>query len=53
MVKYKSFLKSLIVSKPVFVATINKVPEDFIDALQSMHKQFIWNDKKPKINIQP
>ena len=33
--------KSLIVSKPVFVATMNKVPEDFIDALQSMHNRII------------
>ena len=29
--------KSLIVSKPVFLATINKVLEGFINALQSMH----------------
>ena len=28
---------------------MNKVPEDFIDALQSMHKQFICNDKTPEI----
>ena len=48
MVKYESF-KSLIVSKPVFVAKNGKVPEDSIDALQSMHKQFIWNEKTSKI----
>ena len=41
--------KSLIVSKPVFVETMNKVLEDFINALQSIHKQFIWNDKTLKI----
>ena len=41
--------KSLIVSKPVFLATMNKVPEDFINALQSMHKTFIWNNKTFKV----
>ena len=41
--------KSLIVSKPVFLATMNKVPDDFINALQSLHKKFIWNNKTPKV----
>ena len=41
--------KSLIVSKPVFLATMNEVPEDFTNALQSMHKKFIRNNKTPKV----
>ena len=41
--------KSLIVFKPVFLATMNKVPEDFINALQSMHIKFVWNNKTPKV----
>ena len=36
-------------SKPVFLATINKVPEGFIIVLQSMYKKFIWNNKTPKV----
>ena len=41
--------KSLTVSKPVFLVTMDKVPEDFINALQSMHEKFIWNNKTLKV----
>ena len=37
---------SLVASKPVYLATIIPVPQNFCEAL---HKDFIWSGKKPKI----
>ena len=41
--------KSLVASKPVYVATMIKVPQKFCDILKSLHREFIWNGKKAKI----
>ena len=41
--------KSLIVSKPVYVATMKHLPQEILDDLQSMHKDFIWDEKRAKI----
>ena len=41
--------KSLVTSKPVYVATMIPVPQKCRDTLESLHKEFIWNGKKAKI----
>ena len=46
--KIQSF-KSLITSKPVYIATMKMLPKNVLDDLQAMHKEFIWDSKKPKI----
>ena len=42
-------LKSLIASKPVYIASMKSVPSYVVDLIQTLHKDFIWNGKKPKI----
>ena len=44
-----SDLKSLIASKPVYVATMKHLPQEILDDLQLMHKDFIWDGKRDKI----
>ena len=41
--------KSLVASKPVYLATMIPVPQNFCNTLKSLHKEFIWSDKKPNI----
>ena len=41
--------KSLIVSKPVYVATMKNIPPQFLDDLQVLHEEFIWGGKRPKV----
>ena len=41
--------KSLLASKPVYVATMKHLPLEILDDLQSMHKDFIWDGKQAKI----
>ena len=41
--------KSLIASKPVYLATMKHLPQEILDDLQSMHKDFIWDGKLAKI----
>ena len=41
--------KSLVASKPVYLATMIPVPQNFCDTLKALHKDFIWSGKKPKI----
>ena len=41
--------KSLIASKPVYLTTMNHLPQEISDDLQSMHKDFIWDGKWAKI----
>ena len=41
--------KSLIASKPVYLATMKHLPQEILDDLQSMHKDFIWDGKRAKI----
>ena len=44
-----SLLKSLAVSKILYVAGMNLVPIGVIEQIQKIQKKFIWNGKKPKI----
>ena len=44
-----SGFKSLVASKPVYVATMIPVPQKFRDTLKSLNREFIWNGKKAKI----
>ena len=44
-----SDFKSLIASKPVYVATVKHLPQEILDDLQSMHKDFIWDGRQAKI----
>ena len=41
--------KSLVASKPAYVATMISVLQKFCDTLKSLHRDFIWNGKKAKI----
>ena len=41
--------KSLIASKPVYVATMKSLPQDVLDELHRMQKEFIWQGKRAKI----
>ena len=41
--------KSLIASKPVYLATMKHLPQEILDDLQSMHIYFIWDGKRTKI----
>ena len=41
--------KSLIASKLVYIATMKTVPKHVLDSMQALHRDFIWNSKKPKI----
>ena len=41
--------KSLIASKPVYIATMKNIPPQFLDDLQLLHKEFIWDGKRPKV----
>ena len=41
--------KSLIASKLVYIATMKTVPKHVVDSMQALHRDFIWNSKKPKI----
>ena len=41
--------KSLIGPKPVYIASMKSVPSYFVDSMQALHKDFIWNGNKPKI----
>ena len=41
--------KSLVASKPVYIATMIPVPQKFRDTLKSLQREFIWNGKKAKI----
>ena len=40
--------KSLIASKPVYTAITKDIPSQFLDDLQVLHKEFIWDGKRPK-----
>ena len=41
--------KSVIASKPVYIATMKNIPSQFLDDLQALHKEFIWDSKRPKV----
>ena len=40
---------SLIASKPVYIATMKNIPPQFLDDLQVLHKEFIWDSNRPKV----
>ena len=42
-------LKSLALSKIVYIGTMTDVPKQFIEQLNSLQKDFIWNRRRPKI----
>ena len=46
--KIRTF-KSLVTSKPVYIATIKCIPQEVLDDLQSIHNEFIWDGKRAKI----
>ena len=41
--------KSLIASKLVYIATMKNISSQFLDDLQVLHKEFIWDGKWPKV----
>ena len=41
--------KSQILSKILYLVTMNSVPKTVTDELQTLHKDFIWNGRKAKI----
>ena len=41
--------KSLVASKPVYLATVIDLQQNFCDTIKSLHKEFIWSGKRPKI----
>ena len=41
--------KTLAISKIVYISYMSSVPEDILALLESVHKDFIWNGKNPKI----
>ena len=41
--------RSLIASKPVYIASLVHTPKCVVEAIQTIHKEFIWDNKKPKI----
>ena len=41
--------KDLIISEPVYIATMQHVPNNALNDLQNLHKEFIWGGKRPKI----
>ena len=41
--------KSLIDSKPVYITTMKSLPQDVLDELQRMQKEFLWQGRRAKI----
>ena len=41
--------KSLIASKPVYIATMKSLSQDVLDELHRMQKEFLWQGKRAKI----
>ena len=42
--------KSLTASKSVYIASMKNVPPQFLDDIRVLHKEFIWDGKRPKVN---
>ena len=40
---------SLIASKPVYIASLVHTPKCAVEAIQTIHKEFTWDNKKSKI----
>ena len=45
--------KTFIISKPVYIAAMQHVPDNALNDLQNLHKDFIWGGKRPKIKYYP
>ena len=43
--------KSLIASKPVYIAAMKNTSPFVLDKLQTLHKDFIWGGRRPKIKL--
>ena len=41
--------RSLIASKPVYIASLVHTPKCVVEAIQTTHEEFIWDNEKPKI----
>ena len=41
--------KSLVASKPVYAASVVSISDNFVQEMKSLHKEFIWINRKPKI----
>ena len=41
--------KALIISKPVYISTMQHVPDNALNDFQNLPKEFIWGGKRPKI----
>ena len=41
--------RSVIASKPVYIASLVHTPRCVVEAIQTIHKEFIWDKKKPKL----
>ena len=41
--------KSLVASKPVYAASMVSISDSFVQEIKSLHKEFIWSNRKPKI----
>ena len=41
--------RPLIASKPVYITSLVHTPRCVVEAIQTIHKEFIWDNKNPKI----
>ena len=39
----------LVASEPVYLVTMTDLQQNFRDTIKSLHKEFIWSGKRPKI----
>ena len=42
-------LESLVASKPVHAVSVVTISDNFVQEMKSLHKEFIWSNRKPKI----
>ena len=42
--------KALIILRPVYIATMQHIPDNALNDLQNLHKEFIWGGERLKIN---
>ena len=44
-----TIFKTFMMSKALYISTTKKVPGNFLSELEKIHKDFIWENKRPKI----
>ena len=44
-----TIFKTLAISKIIYLASVTVLPNSTINELNKIHKEFIWNHKRPKI----